>query len=671
MKMRVSAYFLLSIIVLTSTCSNTAGGSLDIVPLPASMSVRSTEYVTLQRGFRVWSEDARMAEYLSSYFRMAEDSSSRKVQVRFHITGEMDPEAYTISARDGKITVCAASYAGLFNGAQTLFQILPSEVLNVKRLEKGMKFQEKSIVPSVDIADSPCFHYRGQHLDVARTFIPLDRVKKFIDDISHFKINKLHLHLTDDQAWRIEIKKYPELASVGGFRGGDSPIFPSFSDFDIKYGGYYTQDELRELVRFAKERNIEIIPEIDLPGHSTALGKIHPELLCPVATDTSKTAGYDRRNVLCVSNEEVYRVLDDIFAEVCDIFPSEHIHVGGDEVNFSYWMKCPHCSGLYERMGFESYKQVETVFMKRLEGILAKYGRKLSVWNEAGEGDDLSKEAFVHGWKSTLACRDMVSRGYKTIVMPAEYCYFDMRQSENEPGALWNGIVDVRKTYSLSLEGYSPEEMKNVEGVEGAFWTETLAFNSKKIPNFLDYQLFPRLLALSEIAWTSEDRRDFENFEARLKRSMFPLLDRMGTGYRAEAPAPGPQRLTPEMKCTTSFPLYEPKSDLKCISGYGTEVGAWTKRCCRKGDWILYEFTEPISFGKMYLSTGYHFAPMALIAFGHVEVSYDGSDFEMAKPLEDGRAELHDMKGIKAVKIVCDADCNGYDHMVIQCPYIY
>ncbi|MCQ2183893.1 MAG: family 20 glycosylhydrolase [Bacteroidales bacterium] len=629
------------------------------------------EVVSLDRGFRIWSSDRLMGDYLSQYFHVCTDSTDRRAQVFFSLSATLPEEAYTLTARDGRVEICASGYPGLFNGAQTLFQILPPDVLDARRVGRGKVFSRQCTLPSVDIYDYPCFSYRGQHLDVARTYIPIGRIEKFIDDISHFKINKLHLHLVDDEAWRIEIKKYPELALIGGYRGGDSPIFPTFCDFDKKYGGYYTQDELKSLVGFAAARNIEIIPEIDLPGHSMALGKVHPEFLCPVSTDTARTAGYDLRNVLCVSNEAVYSFLDDIFAEVTSIFPSEHIHVGGDEVRFSYWKSCPHCSELYRSRGFESYKQVETVFMKRMEEILAGYGRKLSVWNEAGEGDDLSKETYVHGWKNPEACRDMVGRGYKTIIMPGEYCYFDMYQSDREPGAVWNGVVDVWKTYSLSLEGYSPAELENVVGFEGAFWTELLAHNSKLIPNYFDYQLFPRLIALAEVAWTRDSLRNADDFRLRLEKSIYPLLDKMGTSYRADAPAPGPARLTPQMKCTTSFPLYEPKSDLKCISEYGTEVGAWTKRCCRKSDWILYEFTEPVSFNAMELVTGYHFIPRAHIVFGHVEASYDGSTFIKVADLEDGRASLGKMSGVKAIRIICDADGNGSDHMIIQCPRIY
>lgn len=637
----------------------------DIVPLPQHCVVSVGE-VDLPEGFSAWSDNERFSAYLAEYFQMG-DSASASLIFLEDASSVLPPEGYTLVSEGSVVKVCANSYAGLFNGAQTLLQLLPTEVVS-----EPHPFCRACSVPAVSIEDFPSFGYRGQHLDVARTFIPLAQVKRFVDNISHFKINRLHLHLCDDESWRIEIRKYPELAQVGGFRGGDSPIYPTFSDFDRKYGGYYTQEELKDLVEYAAARNIEIVPEIDLPGHSLALGKLHPEFLCPSEKDWESSCGYDLRNVLCVSNEAIYGFIEDILTEVAGIFPSKYIHVGGDEVDFSQWRGCPHCSELFSESGFESYAQLETLFMLRIEAILRKLGRCMSVWNEAGEGDDLPKDIHVYGWKSPEACIDMTTRGYKTVIMPGEYCYFDMCQSYQEPGATWNGAVDVEKTYSLDLvkAGYTDVQLSNVVGFEGAFWTELLAHNSIEMPSYFDYQVFPRLLALSEIAWSENSMRDWRNFRRRLQQTMFPYMDALGIRYRAGAPAPKPAQKHPEMRCTTSLPLWcEP--DIPAISGYQNPDGEWAKRTCLEGDWILYEFAQPQDMDEIEIITGFTFIPRAHFAYAYAETSTDGENFDYAGELLDGRWKRSALKGIKAIRIVCSADGNGSDHVLINYPRIY
>lgn len=640
----------------------------ELIPLPQNCAV-SGRSNSLPEGFAAWSNDALMCGYLSNYFAVAGDSGSAQI-VFFRDSSKVFPaEGYTLVSGDGRVTVTAADYAGLFNGAQTLLQLLPNDVVSCK---DEHPFRASCTLPAVEIEDFPAFAYRGQHLDVARTFIPLDQIKRFIDNISHFKINKLHLHLCDDESWRVEIKAYPELALTGGFRGGDSPIFPTFSDFDRKYGGYYTQDELHELVAYAAERNVEIIPEIDLPGHSLALGKIHPELLCPTGATWEASCGYDMRNVLCTANEEVYAFIDTVLGEIAGIFPSKYIHVGGDEVNFDQWKSCPHCSALFEKSGFTSYAQLETMFLLRIERILRKYGRSMSVWNEAGEGDQLPMDIHVYGWKSPEACVDMTTRGYKTVIMPAEYCYFDMLQSPGEPGATWNGVVDVEKTYSLNLAraGYTDTQLANVIGFEGAFWTELLAHNSIENPGYLDYMVFPRSLALSEIAWTENELRSWDSFNERLHSGAFPYMDALGIAYRPGDPEPRPELKTPSVSISTSMPVYS-EPTMPSISSYENFQGEWTKCTCRNGDWIQYDFSEIQDFDSIEIITGHDFIPRAHFAYAHALVSSDGTDYEYAGELLDGRWKSKDLKGIKSIRIVCTADGNGTDHVIINFPRIY
>ena len=302
-------------------------------------------------------------------------------------------------------------------------------------------------------------------LDVARTWIGVDGVKRYIDLLSYHGINKLHLHLSDDEGWRIEIRSHPELTEIGGFRGGDSPVRPVYGKWDEKYGGFYTQDEMRGLIRYAAVRNIEIIPEIDLPGHSRNIASVHPEIRCNYPPDTLSTNGYDYRSAWCVAREENYALLADILGELCALFPSEYIHVGGDEVDMTQWKRCPDCQALMRQRGMADPHQLEDLFMQRMAAILSANGKRPAVWNEAVATGDLAHDSRGYGWQSGKACLDATAKGYKTVVMPGEYFYFDMRQSPNEPGHQWAAIFDARKVYSFDFAeaGFSAAQMRRVE----------------------------------------------------------------------------------------------------------------------------------------------------------------------------------------------------------------
>jgi hexosaminidase len=270
------------------------------------------------------------------------------------------------------------------------------------------------------VEDAPKFAYRGFMLDVCRTWIEPDEVKKFIENLSHHKINKLHLHLSDDEGWRIEIKSHPELCEVGGYRGAGSPVAARYGKWDERYGGYFTQEQMREIVEYAEVRNIEIIPEIDLPGHSLTLARVYPDVLCNYTPDLKALDGYDTRNVLCVAKDSNYTLLEDVFREMSDIFPSKWIHIGGDEVGMSQWNKCPDCKALMEGKNMDG-NALQAYFMNRVAKIIEKYGKKPCVWNEAIDSGTLTKDAMVYGWENVAECRKATSMGYPTVVMPGAY----------------------------------------------------------------------------------------------------------------------------------------------------------------------------------------------------------------------------------------------------------
>lgn len=440
-------------------------------------------------------------------------------------------ESYRLEITPDHITVRGADYGGVFNGLQALFRLLPPEIYAREGLQGPVT------LPCGVREDAPKFAYRGMMLDVARTWIAPEALKRQIDLLAWHNINKLHIHLVDDEGWRIEIKSHPELAEVGGFRGGDSPIRPVYGKLDEKYGGYYTQDEMREIIRYAAVRNIEMIPEIDLPGHSRTIATLHPEIRCRFTPDTTLTAGYDDRSAWCVAREENYALLEDILGEICDLFPSEYVHVGGDEVDMSQWKRCPDCQALMVREGMDDPHRLEDRFMERMSAILRSHGKRTAVWNEAVRTGNLSRDTRVHGWENTRACLDATAKGYPTIVMPGEYFYFDMRQSPEEAGHNWAGIFDARKVYSFDLEGvgFSEEQRRHVAGLQGAFWSELYSAHEPERPDYLDYMLYPRVCALARLAW-SGNGDGWERYYEELRTKHYPRMEAMGIRYRLFPP---------------------------------------------------------------------------------------------------------------------------------------
>lgn len=502
----------------------------NIVPQPARISMRAGTFAirgttTIGCGDAETEPSRRLASRLGmrpeSIVRADADYSYNRDRIYLKIDTalRLPAEGYRLSCTSDRVTITGRDYNGLLYGIRTLMQLMPPEVYSGKAVAVSL--------PCVEIADWPELGYRGVMLDVARTFQPLPVIKRYVDILSCHKINTLHLHLANDEGWRVEIKSHPGLASEGGFRGGDSPVRPIYGAWDRKYGGYYTQDELRELAAYASERGITVVPEIDLPGHSRAAARVYPEILC-----SYPAAGkYDGRNVWCAAKEDNYGFLSDIIGEVCSIFPSEYIHIGGDEVDFSQWLSCPDCRELMRREGLADGKAVQGYFMRRIAGIVESNGRKAAVWNEAAGEGTLPSGSRVYGWQNTDACRKALAAGYPTVVMPAQYFYIDMRQSPSEPGAVWAGPVSTEKLYSFD---FGREELEgDITGVEAALWSETLL---SQHPDFLWYQSYPRICALSEIGWNASRRTSYEDFDRRMKESHYARLAAMGIAFRLPPP---------------------------------------------------------------------------------------------------------------------------------------
>ncbi len=521
----------------------------DLVPLPAQMILMDGEFTVVPQTRIIFPQGEihkDLADYLNQYIggwfgtpltveegvasTIRGDYISLAVDPRLLPDGvrlRMPAEGYKLKVTRRGVEITGVDRAGLFYGIQTFLQLLPPDIYKCKPSNGKLN------VRLVDITDWPQFTYRGMMLDVARTFVKKDEVMRFIERLAYHKINRLHWHLTDDEGWRIEIKSYPELAKKGGFRGVGLPVMPYYGSWDKPYGGYYTQDEIREIVQFAAMRNIEIIPEVEFPGHSRALAQIRPDILCPGKADTEATAGYDRRNVWCASKESNYAMIGKILAEVCDLFPSEYIHIGGDEVLRGQWLSCPSCRKMANK---NDIQPIQDYFTSRLAAILAQNGKKMAAWDEAAQSGAADKSTLISGWQSVQSCLDATAKGYKTVVMPGRFFYFDMKQSPWEDGLTWAAVTDTHRNYAFDFEaqGFTAQNMENVAGVEGTFFSELLL--SHEGTPYLDYQCYPRICSLSEIAWTQPRLRGDEGFHGRLYNTHFDRLGAMGIAFRLPPP---------------------------------------------------------------------------------------------------------------------------------------
>lgn len=665
------------------------------------------------------------ARYLSEYLPglpLSEGDVDRPA-VRLRIDPALGAEAYRLTVDTWSVALEGGDYAGVINALHTLLELLPPTVYARGPISLPLTLEGRTI------EDRPAFAYRGIMLDVARTWLEAPRLKRCIDLLAYHKINKLHLHLCDDEGWRIEIRSHPELTAEGAFRGGDSPVRAVYGRWNERYGGYYTQEEMRDIVRYAARRGVEIIPEIDLPGHSRTVAQLHPEILCRYTAPTSATGGYDYRNAWCVAREENYRLLEEILGELCDLFPSEHFHIGGDEVDFSQWQRCPDCTALMRAEKWSDPHRLEDRFMERVSQILTRHGKQPAVWNEAIRSGRLPLSTRVHGWEKLSACLDAADKGYRTVVMPAEFLYFDMRQSEHDVGHRWAAVFDVRHVYAFDPSSlFTPAQLCHVEGLEAAFWSELgLAHGLDRSDDYLDYMLFPRLCALAENAWSNRPR-DWKAFRERLA-AHYERLTAMGVRFRLQPPAvayadgklsasvndgsrieyavdggegyvpyegpietrtPRDYRFrsslgtgrSPDAAVPSRYATIRPAVRITSsiapsgkfpFSNAETYRGiARTLRTAREGDWIIYAFERPIACRRLFVTTGYAHIAQYVMANGRAEVSYDGVTFEPAGELTGGGIVIESpRRPVRAVRLTATGPGSSTPFLVVQPPVVY
>ena len=453
--------------------------------------------------------------------------NGKKGTIHFGLNPNMGSEEYFLQVKPDGVTVEASAFGGFFYAIQTLKQMLPAEVYGGKKAKAGW------VLPCVTILDAPRFDYRGIHLDACRHFWTIEETKRCIDIAATYKINRLHWHLTEDQGWRMEIKKYPKLTEVGAWRNGTC-IGKDFSSNDgIRYGGFYTQDEMREIVAYAAERNIIVIPEVDLPGHMVAALAAYPELGCTGGPYEVWTRWGVADDVLCVGKEETFTFLEDVLTEVMDIFPSEYIHIGGDECPKVRWEECPLCQARIKELGlkahgeFSAEQQLQCYVTARIQKFLNDHGRKIIGWDEILEGD-LAPGATVMSWRGTQGGIEAAKQGFDVVMTPNSHMYIDYYQSrerDKEPLCI-GGYLPVERVYSYEpFEGMAPGTEDHILGVQANLWTEYVTSEE-----FLEYMLLPRMCALSEVQWCDADRKDYTRFDTSLDHT-FQMLDVMGYTY--------------------------------------------------------------------------------------------------------------------------------------------
>lgn len=460
------------------------------------------------------------------------------------------PEGYTLFIYTDAVEIFGGSPAGVYYGLQTLMQLLPPEIES-DTIINGKEWS----LPIAVIEDYPRFKYRGMHVDPCRHFMPLEHIRKQVDWMSKFKLNTLHLHLTDDQLWTFEVKKYPLLTEIGTQRIN--------VDGSVYKGGYFKQEELKELVEYAKVRGVTIIPEIEMPGHAMAALAAYPEFGCTGGPYKVRTTWGVEEHLLCAGNDSVFQFIEDILTELTTIFPSEYIHIGGDECPTNIWHECPKCQARMQAEGLTTEVELHGYFIRRVEKILHKLGRKMIGWDEILDGG-ASESATVMSWRGNKGGIKAANQGNQAIMTPWDICYFDHYQGSKlfEPMAQ-SGFLPLEKVYNWEPipSEIKPEHRDKILGGQANLWAEYM-------PDYkqAEYMIYPRLLALSEVLWATH-YRDYKDFTERLVEAQ-QRLDYGGINYHIPLPE-GPQ---------AQYVEFVDSVEVELLNSLGYEIFYWTNQ---------------------------------------------------------------------------------------------
>ena len=562
-----------------TSCSKEVEATYQVVPLPQEVSLTQEAPFRLNKSTIIAYPEGnsllqRNAEFLSEYLRQsvgfapqakpfAEGQAPEEGCILLDIDDDIEsPEGYTLTVDTDGVEIEGQTPNGVFYGIQTLRKSIPA----------GQEATDV-LLPAGEVKDAPRFGYRGFMLDCSRHFFPVEFVKKFIDILALHNINTFHWHITDDQGWRIEIKKYPELTKIGSVRnrtviGRNTPEYDN-----TPYGGFYTQDEAREIVRYAQERYITVIPEVDLPGHMLAALAAYPELGCTGGPYEVCPNWGVFEDVLCIGNEKTFEFLEGVLDEIIDIFPARYIHIGGDEVPRTRWEKCPKCQARIRQLGLKADKdhsaedRLQSYCMARIEKYLNGKGRQIIGWDEILEGE-VAPNATVMSWRGLEGGIEAAQLGHDVIMVPTSYAYLDYYQTDNregEPLAI-GGYVPIEKVYSLEPmpDVLTDEQKKHIIGAQANLWTEYILDGAH-----VEYMALPRMAALSEVQWTQPEKKNYEDFRARLmpllriyeldsinySKAMFDIKATYTT-LPAESGEPGQGHISVEMSTIDNAPIY-------------------------------------------------------------------------------------------------------------------
>lgn len=504
---------------------------INIIPKPTKVEPQPGNFIITPATAIVLAETGmeKSARFLNDYLQkfygfhlpVLKSSGSQKnnknnIVLDIEMIDHPIPGAYTMIVTPNGIEIGGAGSIGTFYAVQSLIQLLPME-------------KKKSLnVPCVSIDDKPRFAYRGMHLDVGRHFFPVEFVKKYIDFIAMYKMNTFHWHLTEDQGWRIEIKKYPKLTQIGGFRNGTIiGRYPGKGNDNQKYGGYYTQEQVKDIVKYAADRYITIIPEIELPGHASAAIAAYPQLSCFPGEDTKHPKnlvwsgdstgkqvqqGWGVYPDVFAPTEYTFHFLEDVMDEVMQLFPGKFIHIGGDECPKDNWKRSDFCQQLIKENNLKDEHGLQSYFIGRIEKYLNSKGKQIIGWDEILEGG-LAPNATVMSWRGEKGGIEAAKQKHNVIMTPGGWVYFDHSQTKNEDSVTIGGYTTVQKVY-----GYEPvpaelsaEDSKYVLGAQANVWTEYMRYPAK-----VEYMIFPRMSALSEVLWSAKEARNWPDFEKRM-----------------------------------------------------------------------------------------------------------------------------------------------------------
>lgn len=533
---------LLMIAVAVLSATAIMARNVTVVPYPDDVVISDGTFNAAGAGFRYDAGFDKLAkDAVLNFAAQLSTVSGKQSNVRkgnsdkgfvFVLDKELPAEAYRLIVDADKALVEASSLNGVIYAIQTIKQLLPVQIYG-----KELAAEQDWTIPCVKINDAPRFGYRGMMLDVARHFFTVDQVKKCLDLMEIHKLNTFHWHLTDDQGWRIEIKKYPRLTQIGSVRKetliGHYRDNKGYDGTPYGEGMWYTQDQIREVVAYAASKGITVIPEIDLPGHMVGALSAYPELGCTGGPYEVRTKWGIADEALCAGKETTYEFLENVLSEVCDLFPGEYVHIGGDECRKGCWEKCPHCQAKIRELGYKdddrhtAEQYLQSYVTRRMENFLNSKGKRLIGWEEILEGN-LTPSATVMSWRGKKAEIEAVRKGHDVIMAPKTHCYLDYYQTkdkDNEPLAI-GGYLPVEVSYALEpTAGLDEQQAAHILGVQANLWTEYIGDE-----DYLFYMLLPRLTALTEVQWCRKENKDWNRFLSSIEH-IFEIYDILDYDY--------------------------------------------------------------------------------------------------------------------------------------------